>query len=67
MKGSVMGERNHFLGPCFDPGTDEWTAILVYRDGNPIELGRFTTEEEAEAFCAEKTRAMLAERNKTDE
>lgn len=31
-----------------DPGTDEWIAVKVYRDGNPIELGRFATEQEAD-------------------
>lgn len=35
----------------FDPGNDEWLAIKVYHDGNPIELGRFATEDEAEAHA----------------
>lgn len=40
-----------FYDAQFDPGYDEWVAIKVYRDGNPIELGRFKSEDEAEG-CA---------------
>jgi hypothetical protein len=46
---------NCFYGTQFDPGSDEWIAIKVYRDGNPIELARFDTEEEAEN-CAQAER-----------
>jgi hypothetical protein len=44
---------NCFYGAQFDPGNDEWVAIKVYRDGNPITLGRFKTEREAEDFAFE--------------
>lgn len=40
-----------FFGSAFDPGNDEWLAIKVYLDGNPIELARFPTEDEAEDFA----------------
>ena len=39
---------------CFDPGADAdqaWIAIQVYRDGNPIDLGRFATEYDALTFA----------------
>lgn len=40
-------------GAQFDPSDDTWSAIKVYRDGNPIILdGGFASEEEAEA-CAD--------------
>jgi hypothetical protein len=46
-----------FYGTRFDPGDNTWTAIKVYRDGNPIELGGpFETEEEAEQ-CADEVHA----------
>lgn len=35
----------------YDESNDEWVAIQVYRDGVPIHLDRFKTEDEAEA-CA---------------
>lgn len=44
-----------YFGSCFDEGADSdqaWAAIQVYRDGNPIELARFATEDEAEDFAA---------------
>lgn len=36
----------------FDPADDHnpWIAIKVYRDGNPIHLARFPTEDEADDF-----------------
>lgn len=37
-----------FYGAQFDPGNDEWVAIKVYRDGVPIRLASFKTEDEAE-------------------
>jgi hypothetical protein len=44
-----------FFGSQFDPGSDEWVAIQVYRDGNVIELARFPTEDEADE-CADNER-----------
>ncbi len=40
---------------CFDPGEDDlpYHAVKVYRDGNPIDLGRFASEEEADDFIAD--------------
>lgn len=50
-----------FFGSQFDPSEDEWVAIQVYRDGNPIELGRYPTEEEADdAADAERHQQMEA-------
>jgi hypothetical protein len=42
--------------PLTDCPADGYRAIQVYRDGNPIELGVFDTEEEAEA-CARASHA----------
>ena len=53
-----------FFGSQFDEGGDrykQWVAIQVYRDGNPIELGRFATEEDAEEFAGqERDRQILS-------
>lgn len=48
-----------YFGAQFDPGNDEWVAIQVYRDGNPISLGRFPTEEEAEAHADDECRRQI--------
>ena len=50
-----------FYGAQFDPGNDEWVAIKVYRDGNPIELARFATEEEAEQHADQQCNEDLAD------
>lgn len=61
-----MANTIHILGCTydtqFDPSDDTWTAIKVYRDGNPIVLGGpFATEEEADAFaCAERDADLQA-------
>lgn len=43
-----------FYGVQWDEGNDEWVAIKVYRDGNPIEIARAATEEEAELYADEE-------------
>ncbi|MDE2096832.1 MAG: hypothetical protein KGL39_06255 [Patescibacteria group bacterium] len=54
----IEGDHEMSHGPdcvyyaTFDPGTDEWVAIKVYRDGNPIEIARFATQELAEECAA---------------
>lgn len=46
----------------FDPSDGEWVAVYVYRDGNQHDLGRFPTEDEAEA-CALAERARMLQDN----
>ncbi len=51
--GSMITQNTYYIyDTMFDPGEDHepWTAIKVYRDGNPIELAKFATEEEADDF-----------------
>lgn len=41
-----------FYGAQFDPSDDTWSAIKVYRDGNPLIIDDgFATEDDAEQ-CA---------------
>ena len=42
--------------PC---GEDGFMAVQVYRDGNPIELGWASSEEEAEAIAAAEHERQL--------
>lgn len=49
-----------FYGSQFDPGDDTWHAIVVYRDGNVIQLGGpFATEDEAEDCAAAEHKREL--------
>lgn len=48
-----------YFGAHFDPGTDEWIAGQVHRDGNMTELGRAKTEEEAEVIAGRECRRQL--------
>lgn len=59
---------SHTLGCAFTSIFDEgasadqaWVSIKVYRDGNPIELARFATEDEAEEFAQIEMNSELAD------
>ncbi len=45
--------------PLTDCPADGYRAIQVYRDGNPIELGVFDTEAEAEQCAAAEREQQL--------
>lgn len=45
----------------FDPGHDEWIVVKTYRDGNPIEIARFPTEEQADDFAGSEHRRELVD------
>jgi hypothetical protein len=44
-----------------DCPADGYEAVQVYRDGNPINLGHFDTEEEAEDFALSERGRQLAD------
>ena len=53
-----------FYGAIPSGDGDEWVAVKVYRDGNPIELGRFSSQDEAE-MCAGLEHESDMERRKS--
>ena len=48
-----------FFGAIFDPSEGDWVAVQVYRDGNPIELGRADDEEDAEDIAGAECERQL--------
>jgi hypothetical protein len=51
--------RDFIVTAIFDPSNDEWVVVEVWRDGNPLELCRFKTEDEADDFAAGMQRHIL--------
>jgi hypothetical protein len=49
-----------FFGAIRD-GEDGYCAVQVYRDGNPIVLGHFDDQDEAEAFAMAERDRQLAD------
>jgi hypothetical protein len=52
----MEGEMKMYIyDTMFDPADDytPWNVVKVYRDGNPIHLARFATEEEADNFVTD--------------
>jgi hypothetical protein len=41
---------HYLLTVVFDPAYDQYVAVKVYQDGNPIRLKAFATRDEAEEF-----------------
>jgi hypothetical protein len=50
--------RDFIVTAIFDPGYDEWVVVEVWHDGNPRELCRFSSEDEADDFAAAWQRQM---------
>lgn len=47
--------RDFIITTMFNPAEDHkpWNVVKVYRDGNPIYLDRFKTEDEADDLVAD--------------
>ena len=50
---TLSKNRDCIFTAIFDPGEDIWYTVKVYRDGNPIYLDSFATQDEAEDFADE--------------
>jgi hypothetical protein len=60
-------DRMCIFTSIYDPGNEHWTAVKVYRDGNPLPLAHFDHKHDADDYADDMRAAYNARHSRVED